>query len=156
MGSIPSPLRPPRTIIRLPRTNKIYHRMGPRLPLSKIQLICDMLSSYEQPTISQIASMLNIVEKQFTISNQTSNSLVVPGPCQFMPADNISSHLQMLEALCDHPLEKPTLYLDKMAVFLLDKFNIHVIISTIGRALKSIGWSNKIAHQKAKGHNQDL
>jgi hypothetical protein len=32
----------------------------------------------------------------------------------------------MIEALCDHRSEKPDLYLDKMAVFLLDKFHIPV------------------------------
>jgi hypothetical protein len=62
----------------------------------------------------------------------------------------------MLEALCDYLLEKPTLYLDEMAVFLWDEFDIHVTISSISRALSSIGWSKKIARQKAKERNQDL
>jgi hypothetical protein len=30
--------------------------------------------------------------------------------------------LLMLEALCDHLLEKPTLYLDEIAIFLWDEF----------------------------------
>lgn len=30
--------------------------------------------------------------------------------------------LVMLEALCDHLLEKPTLYLDEIAIFLWDEF----------------------------------
>jgi hypothetical protein len=49
----------------------------------------------------------------------------------------------MLEALCDHLLEKPTLYLDEMAVFLWDKFDILITTSSISRALTLIGWSKK-------------
>jgi hypothetical protein len=37
----------------------------------------------------------------------------------------------MLEALCDYLVEKLTLYLDEMVVFLWDEFNIYVIMSSI-------------------------
>jgi len=62
----------------------------------------------------------------------------------------------MLEALCDHLLEKPSLYLDEMAVFLWDEFQIYVTTCSISRALTSIGWSKKTVRQKAKERNQDL
>jgi hypothetical protein len=39
----------------------------------------------------------------------------------------------MLEALCDHLLEKPNLYLDKMAEFLHDEFDVLVSAYTISR-----------------------
>jgi hypothetical protein len=37
----------------------------------------------------------------------------------------------MLEALCDHLLEKPGLYLDEMAVFLWDEFQMLAMASSI-------------------------
>jgi hypothetical protein len=43
----------------------------------------------------------------------------------------------MLEALCDHLLEKPGLYLDEMALFLWDEFGTSVTVSSIRRALVS-------------------
>jgi hypothetical protein len=51
--------------------------------------------------------------------------------------------LVMLEALCDHLLEKPGLYLDEMVVFLWDEFGLPITDSSISRALSSIGWSKK-------------
>jgi transposase len=62
----------------------------------------------------------------------------------------------MLDALCDHLLEKPGLYLDEMAVFLWDEFGVLATASTISRALSSIGWSKKVARQIAKERNADL
>lgn len=62
----------------------------------------------------------------------------------------------MLEALCDRLLEKPTLYLDEMAVFLWDEFDIHVSACCIRKTLSSIGWSKKTVRQKAKERNQGL
>lgn len=62
----------------------------------------------------------------------------------------------MLEALCERLLEKPGLYLDGMAVFLWDEFNLQVTTSSISRALSSISWSRKKVQQKAKEQNPDL
>ncbi|EAU30139.1 conserved hypothetical protein [Aspergillus terreus NIH2624] len=62
----------------------------------------------------------------------------------------------MLDALCEHLLEKPTLYQDEMAVFLWDEFGKHVSIQSISRALASISWSKKTARQIAKERNADL
>jgi hypothetical protein len=62
----------------------------------------------------------------------------------------------MLDALCEYLLEKPDLYRDEMVLFVLDEFNTHVIPSSIGRALKSRGWTKKIIRRIAKGRNADL
>lgn len=62
----------------------------------------------------------------------------------------------MLEALCDHLLEKPTLYLDEMTIFLWDEFQILATTSSIRRALLSKGWSRKISQQKAKEQSAEL
>src|SRR4051794_37831293 len=41
----------------------------------------------------------------------------------------------MLEALCEHLLDKPDLYLDEMAGFLYDEFDVVISTYTISRAL---------------------
>ena len=51
----------------------------------------------------------------------------------------------MLEVLCDHLLENPGLYLEEMAVFLWDEFEVHVSTFSISRTLKDVGWSKKAA-----------
>jgi transposase len=45
----------------------------------------------------------------------------------------------MLQALQEHLLEKPGLYLDEMALFLWDEFEVLVTAMSISRTLKSIG-----------------
>ena len=47
--------------------------------------------------------------------------------------------LLMIDALCHHLLEKPGLYLNKMAVFLWDEFCMRVTTSSIRRALVTKG-----------------
>jgi hypothetical protein len=62
----------------------------------------------------------------------------------------------MINALCHHLLEKPQLYLDEMAIFLWDEFQVRVEPWTISRALKREGWSKKVSKQKARQRNPDL
>lgn len=62
----------------------------------------------------------------------------------------------MLEALCDHLLEKPDLHLHKMELFFLDEFDVSIPKSTISDALHRKGWSKKTTRQKAKERNLDL
>lgn len=62
----------------------------------------------------------------------------------------------MLEALCEHLIEKPNLYLHEMAVFLWDEFAIQVATSSISRALAPNGCSKKTLRIKARERNQDL
>lgn len=63
----------------------------------------------------------------------------------------------MLDALREHLLEKPDLYLDEMAVFLWDEFSILVTTaSIIRRALISVGWPKKAAQRIAQECNADL
>ncbi|KAJ5491669.1 hypothetical protein N7539_003236 [Penicillium diatomitis] len=61
----------------------------------------------------------------------------------------------MLDALCDHLTEKPGLYVEVMAIFLWDEFNILPSSSSIKRALSQAGWTKK-AQQKAKEKNPQL
>lgn len=62
----------------------------------------------------------------------------------------------MLDALCDHLAEKPGLYVDEMAIFLWDEFNILPSSSSVKRALSRAGWTKKKAQQKAKEQNPQL
>ena len=59
----------------------------------------------------------------------------------------------MLDALCDHLTEKPGLYVEEMALFLWDEFNILPSSSSIKGALSYAGWTQKKAQQKAKEQN---
>jgi hypothetical protein len=56
----------------------------------------------------------------------------------------------MLEALCDHLLEKPNLYLSEMKLFFLDETDVTIPKSTISDALHRQEWSKKTARRKAK------
>jgi transposase len=49
----------------------------------------------------------------------------------------------MLDALREHLIEKPELYLEEMVVFLFDDFGVLVDTSTVSRALKTINWSKR-------------
>ena len=60
------------------------------------------------------------------------------------------------EALCDHLLEKPGLYVDEMVIFLWGEFRVQATNSSLKRALASVGWSKKVARQRAKEQNADL
>lgn len=62
----------------------------------------------------------------------------------------------ILDALREHLLEKPGMYLDEMVVFLWDNFGVFVTPSTISRALASIGWSKKMFRQIAGERSPDL
>jgi hypothetical protein len=62
----------------------------------------------------------------------------------------------MLEALCDHLLEKPGLYLDEMPLFLWDEFQMLATTSSIRKALAFKRWSKKTASQRSKEQNAEL
>ena len=56
----------------------------------------------------------------------------------------------MLNALREYLLEMSDLYLDEMAVFLWDGFEVLATKSSISRALSSIGWLKKAARRVVK------
>jgi hypothetical protein len=63
---------------------------------------------------------------------------------------------EMLDALCKHLLDKPDLYHHEMVDFVWNRFQVHVTVSSIRRALKSRGWSKKKIGRIAKAWNADL
>ncbi|CRG92909.1 hypothetical protein PISL3812_09987 [Talaromyces islandicus] len=119
-------------------------------------MICDMLTSSQQLTIAQIAKTVRCSRKAVYLVQSNLDKFGSPRAPSMRPGPKRVITPLILEALCDHLLEKPALYLDEMAVFLWDEFNIYVTISTISKALTSIGWSKKTARQKAKERNRDL
>ena len=64
--------------------------------------------------------------------------------------------LPMRQALYDKLIEQPYLYRCKMADFLYRKFGERISERSIGRALRSIGWTRKTIHRIAQQRNTDL
>ena len=129
--------------------------MAPNLAPSKHELIYGMIYSGEL-SISQMAQAAGC--NRSTILRISSN-IQMFGSVKSLPNRNrqpCSITPVMLEALCDYLLEKPTLYLDEMAIFLWDEFAIQATKSSISRALTSKGWSKKTARVKARERNLDL
>ncbi|KAL2005970.1 hypothetical protein VTN00DRAFT_9624 [Thermoascus crustaceus] len=129
--------------------------MAPNLKPPQLELIHRMIQS-KSLTTSQMAYVADC-SKQSII--KIGSSLRVFGNVR-APRNGVgrprSITPPMLEALCEHLMEKPTLYQDEMAVFLWDEFGKHVTMQSISRALASIGWSKKAARQIAKEQNADL
>lgn len=129
--------------------------MGRHLEPWRHMLIRDMLRR-KRFTTSQIADAAECSERSIRnirshlIMFGTESPPVNPGgrPRSITPP--------MLEALFDHLIEKPGLYLDEMAVFLYDEFDITVSPPSIKRALSSAGWTKKTAHNRAQERNRDL
>ena len=118
------------------------HSMAPRLPPSRLFLIHDMVQS-QSVTISQMAEAAECSKP--TVKNIRRN-LRLFGSVHAPPnrvGRRRSITPPILEALCDHLLEKPGLYLDEMVVFLRDEFQTLTTTSSIRRALASKGWSKK-------------
>ena len=139
----------------LSRDQNHTHNMAPRLPPSKLHFIHDMIQS-QSLTTSQMADAAGCSER--TIKNIRRNlrlfGTVHAPPNRIGRRRSITQ--TMLEALCDHLLEKPGLYLDEMAIFLWGEFQMLATASSIRRALVSKGWSRKTTQQKAKEQNAEL
>ena len=128
--------------------------MAPRLAASQYAQIRDMLLSGEFARW-QIAKACNCSRGAV---NRVSNNLRDRRPCAPSNRSNRYRILNrpMLEALKEHLLQFPGLYLDEMAAFLQETFGVRASISTISRALDSIGWSKKVARRVAAERNADL
>lgn len=129
--------------------------MAPNLAKSTLQLIQDMICSGELTT-SEMAEAAGCSKRaiiRIRSNLRLFGSVKVPLVKAGRPR-NITP--LMLEALCDHLLEKPDLYLHEMELFLLDEFDASIPKSTISDALHRKGWSKKTARRRAKERNADL
>jgi transposase len=129
--------------------------MAPNLPPSQHEQIRDMILS-KSLTPTQMAEVAGCSERS---TRAIRSNLQFFGTTK-APPNGVgrprSITPPMLEALCEHLVEKPDLYQDEMVVFLWDEFQILVTTFSIGRALASIGWSKKAARRVAKEQNVDL
>lgn len=129
--------------------------MAPNLPASSREFTRDMILS-KSPTTIQIADTARCGPRFF---NTIRSNIRQFGDTRALPiraGRPRSITVSILEALCDHLQEKPDLYLDEIAVFLLDEFGKQAMTSSIRRALTSQKWSKKAIRQKAGGQNKDL
>lgn len=123
--------------------------MAPNLAQSTLSFIHDMISSGELTT-SQMAEAAGCSKRtvmRIRCNLRMYGSIKAPPIKKGRPQ---SVTPVMMKALCEHLLEKPSLYLQEMQLFLLDKFDIHIPKSTISDTLHHEGWSKKTARQKAR------
>lgn len=122
-------------------------QMAPRLPLSKLEMIRDMIysGSLNPSQMAAVAecrlrSIISIRNNLRLFRNARAPSARAGRRRSITPP--------MIQTLCDHLLEKPGLY--------VDEFHIWVTSSSLKWALASVGWSRKVARQRAKEQNADL
>ncbi|OQE67447.1 hypothetical protein PENNAL_c0171G09942 [Penicillium nalgiovense] len=115
--------------------------MAPRLPLSKLEMIRNMILS-KSLTASQMAKAAECSKRSIiNISNNLRRFGNVRAPPTRVGRRRTVTP-PMIEALCDHLLEKPGLYVDEMAIFLWDEFRVQVTNSASnGLLLRRTGWS---------------
>ena len=120
------------------------------------KMIANMTRSKKRLTTSQMAKLAKCSERSITNvrkkmrlfgSFNSPTILSGPTPC-ITPV--------MLDVLCDRLAETPGLYIDEMAKFLWDEFNVLPSSSSIQRALSQVGWTKKTVRQKAKEQNPQL
>lgn len=102
-------------------------RMAPNLARSTIEFIYDMIVGGELTT-SQMAEAAGCskrtvlrIRSNLRMSGSVKAPLINKGRPQSVKSD-------MMEALIDHLLEKPSLYLNEMQLFFLDEFGTHTKI----------------------------
>jgi transposase len=62
----------------------------------------------------------------------------------------------MLVALCEHLFDKPNQYLDEMALYLWNEFEVAVSTSAVDKPLKPISWCKKTCRRVAQDRNANL
>lgn len=120
------------------------------------EIIVHMIHTRKKLTTSQMAGIAKCTERSVTHIRKnlrlfgTARASPVPAgrPPSITPL--------MLDALRDYLTEKPGLYVEEMAIFLWDEFNVLPSPSSIKRALSQEGWTKKKAQQRAKEQNPQL
>jgi transposase len=126
--------------------------MAPQLDAAKHILIKTLLKEEFKPkliasvALCSIRAVQRIRLKQFEMPIQRANragrrSCITPA---------------MENALCDLLLEQPYLYRSEMADFLYRKFRKRISERSLGRFLRSIGWTRTMIHRIAQQRSADL
>jgi transposase len=132
------------------------YKMARNLNAWQRKMILHMISSKNRLTTSQMAKLAECSERSITNIRKKMRLFGSPNPPTIPPGQPPSVTPVMLDALCDRLAEIPGLYIDEMANFLRDEFNILPSSSSIQRALSRAGWTKKTARQKAKEQNPQL
>ncbi|KAJ5851110.1 hypothetical protein N7455_010966 [Penicillium solitum] len=119
-------------------------------------LIIHMLCSKKRLTTSQIAKVAKCSERSVTNIRKNMRLFGSARSPPIAPGRSSSITNVMVDALFDHLAEKPGLYVEEMAIFLFDEFNVIPSISSVKRALYRAGWSKKKAQQRASERNPQL
>jgi transposase len=129
--------------------------MAPNLHPWKLKLIHDLIENTPL-TIYEIADTADCTPRTVThIRSNMSRSGSAQAPTKGVgPQRRITP--PMSAALRKHLQEHPHLYLDEMATFLRQSFNITVSPRTVGRELENKGWSKKVIRQISNKRNADL
>ena len=120
------------------------------------EIIFHMIHSRKKLTTTQMAGIAKCTERSVT---HIRKNLRLFGAARAppVPAGRPASITPlMLDALCDYLTAKPGLYVEEMAIFLWDEFNMLPSPSSIKRALSQEGWTKKKAQQRAKEQNPQL
>jgi hypothetical protein len=126
--------------------------MVPR-PLLKSEIIQNIILS-KSLTTSQMGKAVECGKRSvINISNNLHRFRNVRGP-QTTVSPRQSVNPPMLQALCDHLLRKPRLYVDEVAIFLKDEFCVQVTNLSVKprRSLRLVGrrrWLNRAKEQNA-------
>jgi transposase len=142
-----------------PRSSHCRHLvlliMAPNLALSQHDLVGDMILDGKLTT-RKMAAAADCSERSIKAmrSNFRCFGSTKAPPNRRGRRQSMTPH--MLQVLRERLLEKPGLYLEEMALFIWDEFDVWVSLSCISRALKSIKWSKKTARRVAKERNPDL
>lgn len=83
------------------------------------------------------------IRKNMRLFGSPNSPTIPPGPSPSITP-------VMLDALCDHLIKKPSLYIEEMARFLWDEFNILPSSSSIQRALPRLAGPKRLAGKKPK------
>ena len=130
--------------------------MARNLSPGQRKMIAHMINSKKRLTTSQMAKLAKCTERSITNIRKKMRLFGSPNPPHIPPGPPPIVTPVMLDALCDRLAEIPGLYIDEMAKFLWDEFNILPSSTSIQRALSQAGWTKKTARQRAKEQNPRL
>jgi hypothetical protein len=115
------------------RETALYGIMAPNLTKLRQDIVNNMI--YSKSTNTEIAEAAGCTPRSVRDIRSKTHYLGTPRAPRNGPGRKRSITPSMLNALCEHLLEKPGLYQSEMIVFLWDEFEVLVTASSIGRAL---------------------
>jgi transposase len=127
--------------------------MAPQLDAAQRILIKTLLSQgFETQLIASKASCT--VRTVQRIRLERLSEMPTQEPARVGRRDGMTPHMR--KALCDTLVKQPYLYRCEMAEFLYQKFGRRISERSIGRTLRSIGWTRKTIRRIAQQRDADL